>query len=150
MKTLNKKANSVIAGLLKIGSHLHKRGDLIASEYDLNQQQFVVLNEIAKRKELIQKDIIGDLVLNKSHVSKILKKLKQLGYIKIVKSTNDKRTTVIQITDNGYAVRKKCLNDFNKWNNDWLKTLTEEQLDQIHQNINELTKLLEGENICTS
>lgn len=144
MKTLNKKSNYIIAGLLKIGSHLHKVGDIIASEYHLNQQQFVVLNEIANRKELIQKDIISDLVLNKSHVSKMLKKLRRLGYINIMEPANDKRTTVIHITDDGYAVWKKCLNDFNKWNNDWLKTLTKEQLDQTHQNINELTKLLEG------
>ena len=144
MNTLNKKYNSIIAGLLKIGSHLHKMGDIIASEYNLNQQQFVVLNEIAIRKELIQKDIIGDLVLNKSHVSKMLKKLKQIGYIKIVDSAKDKRATVIHITDDGYAVWKKCLNDFDKWNNNWTKALTEEQIDQIHQNILELTKLLKG------
>lgn len=149
MKTRANKSNSIIAGLLRIGSHLHKTGDLIASKYNLNQQQFIVLNKIANRKELIQKDIISDLVLNKSHVSKMLKKLQQLGYIKIMESADDKRTTVIQVTDDGYIIWKKCLSDLNKWNNDWLKILTEEQLKQIDQNINQLTKLVEGKNICT-
>ena len=144
MKPLNTKSNSIIAGLLKVGSHLQRVGDIIASEYHINQQQFVVLNKIGNRKELIQKDIISDLVLNKSHVSKMLKKLKRLGYINILEPTNDKRTTVIKLTDAGHTVWQECLNDFNKWNSDWLKTLTSKQLDQINQNINELAKLLEG------
>jgi len=141
MTSSNNLTNSIVYNLLKIGSRLHKTGDAIAAEYRLNQQQFVVLNKIANRKTLIQKDIISDLLLNKPHVSKILKKLKQLGYIETSESPTDKRSTIIRITKTGQTVHKKCLEDFNRWNENWLEGLTGPQLEQIHQSLHMLLNI---------
>ena len=142
MKTQKHISSAIFTQLLRIGSRLQKIGDRLASEYDLNQPQFVVLHEVANKKKLIQKDIIENLVLNKSHVSKMTQKLNRLGYISIMRTSEDKRRTVLHVTDKGYIVWKNCLNKFKKWNKEWLRTLTNEQLDQLHQNINKISKLL--------
>lgn len=142
MRTQKHISSAIFTQLLRIGGRLQKIGDRLASEYDLNQPQFVVLHEVANKKKLIQKDIIENLVLNKSHVSKMTQKLNRLGYISIMRTSEDKRRTVLNVTDKGYIVWKNCLNKFKKWNKEWLRTLTNEQLDQLHQNINKISKLL--------
>ena len=94
----------IMRNLLKIGSGLHRNGDRIAGEYGLNQQQFVVLTEIIDRGPINQKQLIGGLVIEKSNLSKIVKKLKSLGFIRITPSPEDGRATLLSVTKKGESV----------------------------------------------
>lgn len=73
----------LIKDLLVDGVYLHKEGSRLVNEQNLTQQQFVVLNEIVECSEINQKDFVWNLLFEKSNVSKIVKKLKYLGYIEI-------------------------------------------------------------------
>lgn len=125
---LTHRALFVIRGLLRVGSALHRNGDRIAGEYGLNQQQFVVLSEIVERGPINQKQIIGGLLIEKSNLSKIAKKLRARGLVRISPSPDDGRATLLTATPQGECVWRDCMEEFSRWGAEWLGSLTDEEL----------------------
>jgi DNA-binding MarR family transcriptional regulator len=130
MTTESAKALLIVKSLLGLGSALHRNGDKITGEYGLNQQQFVVLSEIVDRGPINQKQLVGGLLIEKSNLSKIVKKLKTLGLIKISSSPNDGRATLLSVTKKGKTVWERCMEKFNEWQVDWVNPLTKDEMAQ--------------------
>ncbi len=140
----NKKSEDalyIVTNLLEIGVYLHRVGNRIASEFDLNQLQFVVLNEIVKKTEINQKQLVSDLIFEKSNVSKIIKKLKSLDYIEVSRSNKDGRITVITVTDKGKNIWDLCMEKFNAWNRNWVKTLKKDDIDNMKKVLDQIKNL---------
>ena len=134
-------AQYIMRNLLKIGSGLHRNGDGIAGEYGLNQQQFVVLTEIIDRGPINQKQLVGGLVIEKSNLSKIVKKLKSLGFIEITPSPEDGRATLLSATKKGESVWQECMGKLNAWSVSWIEPLTSDEIDQIKKILERLKGL---------
>ncbi len=132
----------IVKSLLKIGTELQKTANKIGSDYGLNQQQFVVLNEIVRKKEISQKQIIGELLFEKSNVSKMVKKLKKLGFINISGGREDSRVTLLTPTEKGKEVWQECLDKLNDWNITWLQAFNRDELDNTYQVLKRLEQLL--------
>ncbi len=130
MTTTPEKASVIVRGLLRLGSDLHRLGNKITWEYGLNQQQFVVLSEIVDRGPINQKQLVGGLVIEKSNLSKIVKKLTTLGLIKSSSSPDDGRTTLLSVTKKGKAIWEECMKDFNEWQANWASSLTKDETNQ--------------------
>lgn len=126
----------IVRNLLRLGSALHRNGDRIAGEYGLNQQQFVVLTEILDRGPINQKQLIGEMIIEKSNLSKIVKKLKTLGLIKSSSSPDDGRATLLSATPKGRNVWEECIEKLYEWQANWVSPLTKEE-------INHTIKILE-------
>jgi len=63
---------SVIIGkLMNISGILQREGNRLLLPYQLNQQQFSILFEIAKAKQVQQKSMVNRLLLERAHVSKM-------------------------------------------------------------------------------
>ncbi|NOZ04256.1 MAG: winged helix-turn-helix transcriptional regulator [FCB group bacterium] len=137
-KTQN--ALRIVKDLLSLNAHLRRVGNRITGKYGLKQQQFVVLSEIVMKGEINQKQIAGELLYEKSNVSKIVKKLKALGLIEITQSSADRRITLLRPTDSGRKIQAKCMKQLNAWNRDWINPLTD---DEIRQTIQVLAHLKE-------
>jgi len=120
--TTSEKAPVIVKGLLKIGSDLHRLGNSITGKYGLNQQQFVVLSEIVDRGPINQKQLVGGLVIEKSNLSKIVKKLKTVDLINITSSPEDGRTTLLSAT--------KKVKQFGK--NVWKNSSPGRSIGQVH------------------
>ena len=106
-----------------------REGNRIASKFDLNQQQFVVLNYIKHHQPVSQNQICSGLLYEKSNISKIIKKLETLGYISISKSVNDGRTSIIECTKKGKEIIKIALKEYDDFNNLFLDGLSVDQLE---------------------
>jgi len=119
-------------------SALHRNGDRITAEYGLNQQQYVVLSEIVDRGPINQKRLVGELVIEKSNLSKIVKKLKALGLIEIAPSSEDGRATLLSATPKGKAIWQECMEKFDAWQGNWVAPLSEEEVTQA---VNMLSRL---------
>jgi len=130
MVTATDKAPAIVKSLLRLGSALHRLGDRIAGEYGLNQQQFVVLSEIVDRGPINQTQLVGGLVIEKSNLSKIVKKLKSLGLIRASSSPEDGRATLLSATAKGRTVWEKCMVNFNAWQVSWVGHLNEQEINQ--------------------
>ncbi len=130
------RASVIVRGLLKLGSDLHRLGDKITGEYGLNQQQFVVLSEIVNRGPINQTQLVGGLVIEKSNLSKIVKKLRTMGLIESSSSPDDGRATLLSVTKKGKTVWEDCMERFNGWQASWASPLSDGEMAQI-------TKVLE-------
>ena len=119
-----------IIHLLRMGAYLHRMGDRIAGEYGLTQQQFVVLNEIITMGKISQKQLVGELLYEKSNISKIVKKLKSSDLIEILISPKDKRVTILNATNKGKNIWQQVMERFNVWNINWVKPLAKGEMSQ--------------------
>jgi len=141
MPTAPEKASIIVRSLLRLGSDMHRLGDKITLEYGLNQQQFVVLSEIVNRGPINQKQLVGGLVIEKSNLSKIVKKLKTLGLISTSSSPEDGRTTLLSVTKKGKTTWEECMEDFNDWQVNWASPLSNDEMSRIIKSLERLKGL---------
>lgn len=134
---MNKKeiAPLIIGKLLNIGGMLQKKGNQLLSPFDLNQQQFSILFSIDQEGKVNQKDMVNKLVLEKAHVSKVVKKLYKMGLIEIKASAEDKRSSWLSITKKGKDTVKECRKCLYQFNEDWTKEVNNKDLKSILDNL---------------
>lgn len=120
----------IVKDMLRLGSALYRNGDRIAGVYELNQQQFIVLSEIVNSGPINQKQLVGEMIIEKSSLSKIVKKLKSLGLVTSAVSPHDGRATLLSATQKGKTVWKDCMGDFHNWQINWAGSLTKEEIKQ--------------------
>ena len=138
----NKSEIQIVKNLLQMGTFLQKTGNRLIREFDLTQQQFVVLNEIAEKRSVSQKQIVGELLFEKSNVSKIVKKLHLAGLINVSSSSEDARTTVLSITKKGKKQWTECMHLLNTWSIAWLEPLNENEITDSVKTLCKLRSLI--------
>ena len=131
----------VVMNLLQIGVYLHRVGSRVTGELGLKHQQFVVLNEIVTKGEINQTQLVGEILYEKSNISKIVKKLKTLDLIVVSSSPEDERMTMLNATSKGEVVWRRCLEKLNKWNTNWIKPLSKKEVSRAIQIVERLNKL---------
>ena len=130
----------IVRNLLQLGAYLQKAGNRLAKEFGLTQQQFVVLNEVAEYGPVNQTHVAGQLLAEKSNVSKIANKLATEGLIDITVSMQDARTTLLSITPKGREVWKAGMQRLNHWSLAKLGGMGPNEIDQSLLALNQLKK----------
>lgn len=128
----------IIGKLLNIGAMLEREGNRILQPFDLNQQQFALFYEIAQVGKVKQKDVVNRLLLEKAHVSKVVKKLQNMKLITVTISEEDRRSAWLTVTPKGKKTLNECMTVFKKWNNEWLEPIDDNELSII---LKSLTKI---------
>jgi len=118
----------IIGKLMNIGGMLQRLGNRMLMPFDLNHQQYSVFFEIGKAGKVRQKDMVNRLVLEKAHVSKIVKKLHNMDLITVTRSDDDKRSYWLSPTPKGKQVLKECRKLFTQWNQEWADSMDEKQI----------------------
>ncbi len=127
----NELAPIIIGKLLNIGGMLQKRGNQLLLPFNLNQQQFSILFSIEQENKVNQKNMVNKLVLEKAHVSKVVKKLHRMGLITIEASIEDKRSSWLSITKKGRTTVRECKKCIYQWNEDWINEIDQAQLHSL-------------------
>jgi DNA-binding MarR family transcriptional regulator len=140
--TINEKEfTSIIIGkLMTISGILQRESNSLLLPYKLNHQQFSILFEIAKAKEVQQKNMVNRLLLEKAHVSKVVKKLQAMGLIDILPFPDDKRSALLSTTAKGQKLVNECRAIFKKWNKEWFESFNETELLHILDGIDKMQK----------
>lgn len=134
----------IIGKLMNIGGILQRLGNRMLMPFDLNHQQYSVFFEIGKAGKVKQKDMVNRLMLEKAHVSKIVKKLHHMDLITVTQSDDDKRSYWLSPTPKGKRTLKQCMKLFGEWNQEWAGALDEKQLIRILGNLDQLQKVFKG------
>ena len=144
--TLNEKEYPpiIIGKLMNINGILQREGNRLLLPYQLNQQQFSILFEIAKAEEVQQKNMVNRLLLEKAHVSKVVKKLQTMGLIDILPFPDDKRSALLSPTTKGQKLVDECRAIFHKWNNEWFEQFNRPELLQILDGVGMLQKAFQS------
>lgn len=85
----------------KLSRYQKKYLNLHLKDTDLEDSQAVILLKIKEHINITPKEIFEMRIVEKPSVTKILKKLEELEYIKKVYSENDGRSYSVAITDKG-------------------------------------------------
>ena len=131
----------VIGKLLNIGGMLQRKANQLLIPFGLNQQQFSILFEIKNTDKVSQKSVVNRLVLEKAHVSKIIKKLSKMELIEITASSDDKRSSWLSITPKGIDTVKKCQKSISEWNQKWIKKIDANKRSILLDNLTILQKI---------
>ena len=147
-KTNENEFPSIIIGkLMNISGILQREGNRLLLPYQLNQQQFSILFEIAKAKQVQQKNMVNRLMLEKAHVSKVVKKLQAMGLIQITPMPEDKRSAFLSMTEKGQKVLNECRTIFQEWNKKQFKTFTSSEMSRILDSVDKLQKAFLNKNL---
>ena len=136
----------IIGKLMNIGGMLQRKANKLLNQVGLNQQQFSILFEIRKAESVRQKSMVNRLMLEKSHVSKIISKLHQMELIEIEPSFEDKRSSLISITPKGIETVTLCQEITAKWNMEWVNKINKKDRISMIDNLSMLQNLFK-ENI---
>ena len=131
----------IIGKLMHISGILQREGNRLLLPYDLNQQQFSILFEIAKARKVQQKNILNRLLLEKAHVSKVVKKLQNMDLIELIPLPDDKRSAILTTTIKGQSLVDECRAMFQKWNKEWFEEFEMEELSQILESVEMIQKV---------
>ena len=136
-------APKIIGKLLNIGAMLQRHGNRVFMPFGLNQQQFSIFFEITRAGKVKQKEMVNRLLLEKAHVSKVVKKLHKMGLITITLSDEDKRSSWLAPTPKGKRLLSKCMQNLEQWNAEWLEAIDNNQLISILDNLTCLQSVFE-------
>ena len=130
----------IIGKLMTISGILQRESNRLLLAYQLNQQQFSILFEIAKAEEVQQKNMVNRLLLEKAHVSKMVKKLQAMGLVDILPFPEDKRSALLSPTVKGQELVDECRAIFQKWNREWFEQFNAPEMLQILDGVDKLQK----------
>lgn len=135
----------IIGKLLNIGAMLKKNGDRMLLPYGINQQQLSILNDISVAGRIKQKDLVNRLLLEKSNVSKIVKKLESLELIKLESCEKDKRSFFLLTTEKGKQMHNEILDMLKVWNGSWIEKVEDKNIQAILDCLTDLQVRLKDE-----
>ena len=125
---------------MNISGILMRESNRLLLPYQLNQQQFSILFEIAKAKQVQQKNMVNRLLLEKAHVSKVVKKLQTMGLIDIIPLQEDKRSALLSPTEKGQKLISECQAIFDEWKKEWFEPFRANELNLILESLDKLQK----------
>ena len=131
----------VIGKLLNIGGMLQRKANQLLLPFSLNQQQFSILFEVWNAGRVNQKSVVNRLALEKAHVSKIMKKLREMGLIDITVSSGDRRSSWVSITPKGIETVKECRKIIHAWNSEWVGEIDDDRRSAMLDDLSLLQKV---------
>ena len=87
-------------------------------DYDINATQLQLLFEISNQNNINQEKIASRCNINKGAVARSIKKLEEKELIVRQIDAENRRQNKISLTSKGKDVLKKCIDVFNRWENE--------------------------------
>ena len=81
----------------------------LLEKLDLTYTQYIVMMVMWEKKSVNEKELCEALHLKTNTVAPLIKRLKDKGYISIIKDKKDKRNLVISLTTEGEKLKEKAV-----------------------------------------
>lgn len=114
------------------------------TEYSVAEAR--ILYEIYENKEISARDIVKNIHIDKSYLSRILKKFESKFLIKRELSEQDSRIVFLSLTAEGEALAKKLIMESNRQIEENIIKLSDKDLDQLSYHLEKIIEILENEN----
>ena len=117
----------ILIGLHKNVKELDRRTLDIARTYGLSFSQFMVLEALYSKGNLSIGEVREAILSSVGTISLVVKNLEKMGYVKRKTDENDKRVSILSLTDEGRAVIEKVIPENEAMIYDYMKDLREEE-----------------------
>lgn len=102
-------------------------------QYNLTSSEGTVLLILKECHKLYQEDIIKKLQIDKSAVTRILKRMEKKNLIRRIPAPNDKRCYLIEITKTGLEKQRLVDNVFSKKDHDIAAGLSKDEQNELRR-----------------
>ncbi|WP_281518483.1 MarR family winged helix-turn-helix transcriptional regulator [Thomasclavelia cocleata] len=113
-------------------------------EYNLTGNEGAILMVLKKNPEIYQEDIIKELQVDKSAVTRLLQNMVNKKLVKRIQSPDDKRYYLIVITKQGLEKQKLVDNVFSKKDRDIVAGLSKNEQIELRRMLDIIKYNLEG------
>ena len=113
-------------------------------EYNLTGNEGAILMILKKNPEIYQEDIIKELQVDKSAVTRLLQNMVDKNLVKRIQSPDDKRYYLIAITKQGLEKQKLVDNVFSKKDRDIVAGLSKNEQIELRRMLDIIKYNLEG------
>jgi DNA-binding MarR family transcriptional regulator len=138
-------ASRLIGKLMNIGALIETESNRLLSPHGLNHQQFSVLFEISRAGRVQQKDVTNRLLLERAHVSKVVKKLEDMGLVELAPHAEDGRSAWLSVSERGLSLVQVCRGLFETRKRAWFRGFDTPQLQKLLSSVSAIqTALLEN------
>ena len=117
----------ILIGLHKNVKELDRRTLDIARSYGLSFSQFMVLEALYSKGNLSIGEVREAILSSVGTISLVVKNLEKMGYVKRKTDENDKRVSILYLTDEGRDVIDKVIPENETMIYDYMKDLNEEE-----------------------
>lgn len=125
-------------------SHLHKMSSSFLSkeyeQYEIGFGQYQFLVHLYLKDGLSHDELTDKVAVDKATTTRAIKKLEQLGYVKIVPNKNDKRKYFIYLTEKAQNAREQILYISNMWEHKLVGHLSPEELETLYILLRKIAK----------
>lgn len=101
-------------------------------ELDLTYTQYITMMVLWENESMNVKELGSKLYLDSGTLTPLLKKLEAKGYITRCRCKEDERNLIIQITEEGEALKEKAVNVPSQMTEKWLNISTDEVKNMYH------------------
>lgn len=114
------------------------------TEYSMAEAR--ILYEIYESEETSARDIAGNLHVDKSYLSRILKRFREKSLIERKLSSDDSRKTLISLTENGKTLVESLIMESNHQIEKSIMGIAEDDLEKLSYHLAQIVKVLGGKN----
>jgi len=125
------------------GRKLNQYFSLRFQSFDITSEQWSVLNKLAERDGISQRELAEHTEKDSNNITKILDQLERKGWVKRIANPQDRRSFLVYVTDNGLLLIKQLAPLDEELLNDVCASLSADEiallrkiLFQINTNIN--------------
>ena len=113
---------------------------------DITPEQWIVLDKLDVHNEMSQKEIGNQSFKNAPTISRIIDNLVKKGYVSRVSEANDRRKTVISLTETGKGLVDSCRKEIDSLRALSWKDLSEKDYKEFNRIIDQVFENFEGYN----
>lgn len=121
----------ILIGLHKNVKELDRRTLDIARSYGLSLSQFMVLEALYSKGNLSIGEVREAILSSVGTISLVVKNLEKMGYVKRKTDENDKRVSILSLTDEGRDVIGKVIPENETMIYDYMKDLSGGEIETL-------------------
>lgn len=141
------KAKQTAADIRKFNRFYLPYFHLLTQKYlnsDYSVAEARILYEIYDHDKISARDIVNNLRIDKSYVSRMLKKFEMRGIVERKESEEDARRAVLLLTESGKNITKKLIAESNLQVEKELTGIADCDLDKLSYHLAEIIRILGG------
>jgi DNA-binding MarR family transcriptional regulator len=133
---------TIVRDLLKFGAFLQRIGDRVLRPFGISQQEFAVLSAIVRAKSPVyQTTIIVELLVERSNLSKIIKRLETKGLIEVRPTPEDGRLRLLSASGAGVDLFRRADVALKQWNKEWMESFSRSDLVSLRSHLRRLNSV---------
>ncbi|BBF43708.1 transcriptional regulator, MarR family [Lachnospiraceae bacterium KM106-2] len=110
----------------------------LLKEYEVSAAEYPVLMILYRQDGRTQENVVSELAIDKSAITRVVKSLEEKGFIERKKDEVDKRCNRIYLTEKGHLLKKPIEKGIMEWNGILQKDMSNEESDEVMRLLNQM------------